>query len=59
MQSVEAELRKTNQELGEIGQQKLDVSHDVVSLNTEINKKERELVGKVKLCKQFLYIVNV
>ncbi|XP_069140481.1 golgin subfamily B member 1-like [Argopecten irradians] len=46
IQIVEAELIKVREELADVGHKKLDLSQDVVALNMELNKRQRELVAK-------------
>ncbi|XP_033756453.1 centrosomal protein of 290 kDa-like isoform X2 [Pecten maximus] len=46
IQIIEAELIKVREELADAGHKKLDLSQDVVALNMELNKRQRELVAK-------------
>ncbi|XP_060066658.1 nuclear anchorage protein 1-like isoform X2 [Ylistrum balloti] len=46
VQIVEAELIKVREELADAGHKKLDLSQDVVALNMELNKRQRELIAK-------------
>ncbi|XP_021350814.1 centrosomal protein of 290 kDa-like isoform X3 [Mizuhopecten yessoensis] len=46
IQIVEAELIKVREELADAGHKKLELSQDVVALNMELNKRQRELIAK-------------
>lgn len=56
IQIVEAELGKVREELIDAGHRKLELSQDVVALNTELNKRQRELVAKVGHCYQRIFV---